>query len=68
MAQAYEGLHQGSAASLVAVKVMIAQAKIEARIGASEYARELLTAARESRFSTKELDDDVVDGELGRLS
>lgn len=66
-AQAYESLHQGTAGSLVAVKAMIAQAKIEARIGAVEHARELLTSARESPFSTKELDD-VVDAELGRLS
>jgi membrane associated rhomboid family serine protease len=66
-AQAYEALHQGTAGSLVAVKAMIAQAKIEARLGAVEHARELLTSARESPFSTKELDD-VVDVELGRLS
>lgn len=66
-AQAYEALHHGTAGSLVAVKAMIAQAKIEARLGAVAYARELLTSARESPFSTKELDD-VVDAELGRLS
>lgn len=65
-ADAYEALHRGNAASLLAVKAMIAQAKIEGRIGATEHARELLTAARESPFSTKELDD-VVDAELAKL-
>jgi hypothetical protein len=65
-AQAYEALHQGNAASLVAVKAMVAQAKIEARIGAIDYARELLMAVRESPFSTKEIDD-VADAELAKL-
>jgi membrane associated rhomboid family serine protease len=65
-AQAYEALHQGNPTSLVAVKAMVAQAKIEARIGAVNYARELFTAARESPFSTKEMDD-VVDAELAKL-
>jgi hypothetical protein len=60
-------LHKASAGeSRGAVKVMIAQAKIEARIGGIEYVRELLTAARESSFSTKELDD-VVDAEWAKL-
>lgn len=64
---AYEAFHQGNPGSLVAVKAMIAQAKLEARMGGTEHARELLTAARESPFSTKELDD-VVDAELMKLT
>ena len=65
-AQAYEALHQGNPTTLVAVKAMVAQGKIEARFGGVEYARELFTAAKESPFSTKEMDD-VADAELEKL-
>jgi len=65
-AQAYEALHQGNPTNLVAVKAAIAQAKIEIRLGSIDYARQLLTMAKESPFSTKELDD-VVEVELGKL-
>ena len=65
-AQAYEALHQGNPTSLVAVKAIVAQGKIEARIGAVDYARELFIAAKESPFSTKEMDD-VADAELAKL-
>ncbi len=63
---AYDALHRGNPTSLVAVKAMLAQAKIEVRLGAIDHARELFTIVRESPFSTKELDD-VVDEELKKL-
>lgn len=65
-AQAYEAIHQGNPTSLLAVKATIAQARLEMRIGSPDYAKELLTTARESPFSTKELDD-VVDDEMKKL-
>jgi membrane associated rhomboid family serine protease len=66
-AQAYEAIHHGNPANLVEVKAVIAQAKIEARLGAVDYARELLTIAKESPFSTKELDD-AAEEELKKLT
>ncbi len=54
---AYEALHRKNAENLLAVKAMLAHAKIAARLGAIEEARALFTAVRESPFSTKELDD-----------
>ncbi|MDC0748662.1 rhomboid family intramembrane serine protease [Polyangium mundeleinium] len=54
---AYEAVHRNNAETLLAVKAILAHAKIAARLGAIEEARALFTAARESPFSTKELDD-----------
>ncbi|HVK66231.1 MAG TPA: rhomboid family intramembrane serine protease [Polyangium sp.] len=54
---AYEAVHRKNAETLLAVKALIAHAKIATRLGAIEEARALFTAVRESPFSTKELDD-----------
>ncbi|MDI1431666.1 rhomboid family intramembrane serine protease, partial [Polyangium sorediatum] len=54
---AYEAVHRNNAETLLAVKAILAHAKIATRLGAIEEARALFTAARESPFSTKELDD-----------
>lgn len=65
-AQTYELIHQGNPTNLLGVKAAIAHAKIEIRLGVLDYAKKLLTTAKESPFSTKELDD-VVDEEMRKL-
>jgi membrane associated rhomboid family serine protease len=65
-AVAYQAVHERALESPMAVKAMFGHAKAAARLGQTDAARELFSAARESPFSTRELDD-AIDAELAKL-
>jgi membrane associated rhomboid family serine protease len=64
--EAYAAVYAPGIHNLMAVKAVIGHAKIAAYLGRRDEARELFTAARESPFSTLELDN-AVDAELAKL-